>query len=143
MTQTLRRAMIALVGLMAILAVGLEPASAQQPKAAPAAPTKAGSASSATVWHVGDKVSVYVGGSCCYDGTVAEVGRGSMAGYYLIHFDNPSSQDQYAKYSNVVARRAPAPTAAPVSPKALSPAVHCVMGTIGGKPVCLPTAPPG
>ena len=104
----------------------------------------AGQAAAAQGALTGDKVSVYVSGSCCYDGVVIGTGSGSLAGYYLIHFDNPGSQDQYAKAANVVPRRsASAPPAAQGGSAGKQPKTQCVIGTIGGKPVCLTTAPPG
>ena len=109
-----------------------------------AAFTGANQAAAGQGWGVGDHVTVYVSGSCCYDGTVAATGSGSMAGYYLIHFDNPASHDQYAKAANVVARGRTPGTAGGQAPAAnRNRKIHCVMGTIGGKPVCLPTAAPG
>ena len=95
--------------------------------------------SAAATWHTGDAVKVYVSGSCCYPGKVVGIGSGAMAGYYLIHFDNPASHDQYAKAENVIAQGSAAGSskAAKGSGK-----LHCVMGTIGGKPVCFPTAAP-
>ena len=88
------------------------------------------------------KVSVYVSGSCCYDGTIVGEGTGSLKGYYLIHFDNPSSPDQYAKAENVVPRRA---AGAPAAEKASGPGrkIDCIIGHVGGKPVCYPAAAPG
>ena len=85
-------------------------------------------------WRTGDKVRVYVSGSP-YPGTVVEIGSGSMAGYYKIHFDNPSSLDQYAQAKNVVARSG---RAAPPAAKGRKPS--CVIGLIGGKPACFPVA---
>jgi hypothetical protein len=45
----------------------------------------------------GERVSVAVGGSCCYDGTIVGTGSGAAAGMYLIHYDNPASHDAYAQ----------------------------------------------
>ena len=102
-----------------------------------------GPATAAQEWNTGARVSVYVSGSCCYDGTVIGAGSGSLAGYYLIHFDNPASHDQYAKAANVVARReAGGPAGKGTASPARKPKVRCVMGVIGGKPACLPTAAP-
>ncbi len=141
MTQadnSIRRFSAGAIGLLAALTLGLGQASAQPPKSAAPAP-KAGSASTPQTWHVGDLVSAYIGGACCFDGTVTAVGTGERAGFYMIHFDNPATHDQYIKYSSLEARRASAtPTIA--APKNLKPITPACGGA--GHPPCLPANPP-
>lgn len=60
-------------------------------------------------FHVGDKVQAW--NADWYDATIAEVGSGQYAGYYLVKWDRFSTP-QYIKASNVRARPGPAATAA-------------------------------
>ena len=115
-------------------AAGFPPPMAEQAPPPPAMTLAAADPGS----RLGERVSVAVGGSCCYDGTIIGMGSGSVAGFYLIHFDNPASQDQYANPKYVYARGTRA-----TPPPGNGGHIHCVMGTIGGKPACLPTAAPG
>lgn len=56
-----------------------------------------------STWKIGDKVEVYNSG--WYDGTVLEIGSGSMAGYVKIHYDgHPSVSDQFLALRNIRAR---------------------------------------
>ncbi len=82
----------------------------------------------------GERVSVAVGGACCYAGTIIGTGTGSLAGMYLIHFDNPASQDQYAQAKYIYPRG----TAARAAPVRRGNGSGCQIMTIGYKPVCRP-----
>jgi len=85
---------------------------------------------------IGDRVSVEEGGSCCYDGTVIGVGGpGPVEGYLLIHHDNPSSLDAYARPDRVHPRGGGARA---TGNGAAGHTGGCQIMTIGNKPVCVP-----
>lgn len=120
-------------------------AGAQQPRfAPPPRPAVAdGAANGAQVGRTGQRVSVAVAGSCCYDGTIIGAGSGAAAGMYMIHFDNPASQDQYAQPKYIYPFGTRNPNAQAGAPAQGGKKYNCVISYIGGKPVCLTTAPPG
>jgi hypothetical protein len=71
-------------------------------------------AAAAQGWKVGDKVQGW--NIDWYDGTIAEIGSGTYAGYYLIKYDK-FSIPQYVKAANVRARPgAAAPGSAAAAP---------------------------
>jgi hypothetical protein len=90
----------------------------------------------------GERVSVAVGGACCYDGTIIGTGSGSAAGMYLIHYDNPASQDAYAQPHFIFPRGTRNRNAAPAPDRPGTGHTRCVMSYGGPYPVCLPVAAP-
>ena len=88
----------------------------------------------------GERVSVAVGGACCYDGTIIGSGSGSAAGMYLIHYDHPGSLDAYAQPKFIYPFGTRNPTAAATGRGKGS--TRCVMSYQNGIPICLPVAAP-
>ena len=82
--------------------------------------------------HVGDRVRVWVSGDY-YPGTIREVGTGSHAGQYLIHFDKYTTE-QYALAKNVLPLSA-APAARSNGKRGSN---GCRIMLINGLPVCDP-----
>ena len=82
--------------------------------------------------HVGDRVRVWVSGDY-YVGTIKEVGSGSHAGQYLIHFDKFTTE-QYALGKNVL----PLGTAPAARPSGKRGSNGCRIMVINGLPVCDP-----
>jgi hypothetical protein len=89
----------------------------------------------------GERVSVAVGGACCYDGTIIGTGAGAAAGMYLIHYDHPGSQDAYAQPRFIYPFGTRNPNAAPATARRGGP-TRCVMTYLNGIPTCLPVAAP-
>ncbi len=82
-------------------------------------------------WKVGDKVQGW--NIAWYDGTIAEIGSGNYAGYYLVKFDGFNTP-QYVKAANIRARpgaAAPRPAAAG-SADSPRPGRYVCMGYNGG-----------
>jgi len=77
-------------------------------------------------FHVGDKVQAW--NVDWYDGTIAEIGTGSYAGYYLVKFDKYATP-QYIKASNIRPRPGAAPVITASSPRA---GKYVCMGYNGG-----------
>lgn len=80
-------------------------------------------------FKVGDKVQAW--NIDWYDGTIAEVGAGSYAGYYLVKFDKYATP-QYVKAANIRAR--PGASVAAAVPVASAPRAgkYTCMGYNGG-----------
>jgi hypothetical protein len=88
-------------------------------------------AAAAQGWKAGDKVQAW--NVDWYDGTIAEIGSGTYAGYYLVKFDRYSTP-QYVKAANIRIRpgAAPSRSATAGADDAPRPGRYVCMGYSGG-----------